>query len=143
MTGFLLDTNVVSELIRTRPEARVKSWIYARDEEALYLSVGSIGELRRGFAMLPPSQRRTQLERWFESDMLPRFQSRILPVTHSIADRWGVLDGQSQLNGMPLGTADGMLAAQRQRFRAAGRGSVRSLGRGVTLAITSSQPALR
>lgn len=111
MNGFLLDTNVLSELIRTRPEPRVGNWVYARSEQSLYLSVVSIGELRRGFVMLPPSKRRTDLEQWFENDLLPRFRDRLLPVTHSIADRWGVLDGQSQLNGTPLSTADGMIAA--------------------------------
>jgi predicted nucleic acid-binding protein len=59
----------------------------------------------------PLSQRRTNLRRWFENDLLPLFQQRILPATHSIADRWGVVDGQCQLNGTPLGTADGMIAA--------------------------------
>ena len=111
MNGFLLDTNVVSELVRTRPDPRVGNWVYTKDEQALYFSVVSIGELRRGFVMLPPSKRRTDLEQWFENDLLPRFHGRILPVTHSIADRWGALDGQSQLNGTPLGTADGMIAA--------------------------------
>src|SRR2546429_7808982 len=59
----------------------------------------SIGELRRGLVILSASKRRTELERWFENDLLPRFHGRILVVTHSIADRWGVLDGQCQLKG--------------------------------------------
>jgi predicted nucleic acid-binding protein len=61
--------------------------------------------------MLHPSKRRIDLERWFENELLPRFHGRVLPVTHSIADRWGVLDGQCQLKGTPLSTADGMIAA--------------------------------
>ena len=52
-----------------------------------------------------------ELERLAENELLPRFHGRILPLTHSIADRWGVLDGQCQLNGTPLNTADGMIAA--------------------------------
>jgi toxin FitB len=111
VNGFLLDTNVPSELIRARPDPRVGNWIYARNEHSLYLSVVTIGELRRGLVLLPPGERRGSLERWFENDLLPRFQGRILSVTHSIADRWGVLDGQCQLSGTPLGTADGMIAA--------------------------------
>ena len=83
----------------------------AKDEQSLYLSVVSIGELRRGLVLLPAGRRRTELVRWFENDVLPRFHGRILPVTHSIADRWGVLDGQCQLKGTPLNTADGMIAA--------------------------------
>jgi toxin FitB len=111
MSGFLLDTNIPSELIRTRPEPRVGNWVYAKDEQSLYLSAVTIGELRRGFVILPASKRRTELEQWFENDLVPRFRGRILPVTHSIADRWGILGGECQLRGTPLNTADGMIAA--------------------------------
>jgi predicted nucleic acid-binding protein len=111
VNGFLLDTNVPSELIRGRPNPRVGNWVYAQKELSLYLSVVSIGELRRGFVTLPPSKRCTDLERWFEDDLLPRFHGRILPVTHSIAGRWGVLGGRCQLNGTPLSTADDMIVA--------------------------------
>lgn len=111
MNGFLLDTNIPSELTHTRPDPRVESWVYAQDEQALYLSAESIGELRRGMVTLPASKRRTNLEQWLENDLVPRFRERILPVTHAIGDRWGVLDGQCQLRGTPLNTADGMIAA--------------------------------
>ncbi len=111
MSGFLLDTNIPSELIRSRPDSRVEKWVYGQNEQSLYLSVVSIGELRRGLVILPASKRRSELERWFENDLLPRFEGRILAVTRSIADRWGVLDGQRQLKGTPLNTADGMIAA--------------------------------
>jgi hypothetical protein len=73
-----------------------------------HLSVVSVGELRRGLVILPAGKRRTELERWFENDLLPRFHGRILAVTHSIANRWGILDGRSQLTGTTLNTADGM-----------------------------------
>src|ERR1022692_4801368 len=111
MSDFLLDTNIPSELIRVRREPRVGDWVYAKDQQSLYLSAGTIGELRRGFVILPASKRRPGLEQWFESDLVPRFHGRILPVTHSIANRWGVLDGECQLRGTPLSTADGMIAA--------------------------------
>ena len=51
MSGFLLDTNIASELIRARPEPRVANWVYAKDEQSLYLSAVSIGELRRGYTI--------------------------------------------------------------------------------------------
>lgn len=60
---------------------------------------------------MPQSKRRTQLERWFEQYLLPLFGDRILPVTQSIGDRWGVLGGECQLKGTPLNTADGLIAA--------------------------------
>jgi predicted nucleic acid-binding protein len=111
VSGFLLDTNVPSELIRARPEPRVANWVYTRDEQSLYLSAVSIGELRRGFVILPASKRRTELELWFENDLAPRFRGRILPVTQSVADHWGTLAGECQLRGTPLSMADGMIAA--------------------------------
>jgi toxin FitB len=111
VSSFLLDTNIPSELIRSRPDPRVEKWVYAQDETSLYLSVVSIGELRRGFVTLAVSKRRSELERWFENDLLPRFQERILPVTHSIANCWGTLDAECSLKGMPLNTADGMIGA--------------------------------
>jgi len=111
VSGFLLDTNIPSELIRARPERRVESWFYAQDEKSLYLCAISIGELRRGFVILSAGRRRADLERWLEDDLLPRFRGRILPITYSIADRWGALDGECQLKGNPLNTADGLIAA--------------------------------
>lgn len=62
MNGFLLDTNIPSELIRTRPEPRVENWFFNTDERSLYLSAVSIGELRRGVVILPMSKRRSDLE---------------------------------------------------------------------------------
>ena len=111
MSGLLLDTNIPSEFIRTRPEPRLENWVYAQDEQALYLSVVSIGKLRRGLVVLPASKRRAALEQWLENDLVPRFGDRILPVTYSIADRWGQLDGECQMRGTPLNTADGMIAS--------------------------------
>jgi len=111
VSGFLLDTNIPSELIRTSPDPRVENWVYSKDERMLHLSVVTVGELRRGFVLLPASKRRSELERWFENDLLPRFEGRILPVTRAIAERWGLLDGECTLRGTPLNVADGLIAA--------------------------------
>ena len=111
MSGLLLDTNIPSELIRSQPELRIERWFYAQDEQSLFLSAISIGELRRGFMLLPAGKRRSQLEHWFHHDLVPRFGRRILPVTHAIADRWGILGAERQLAGTPLDTADGLIAA--------------------------------
>jgi len=61
--------------------------------------------------MLPNSERRMRLEKWFQNTLLPQFHSRVLAVTYSVAERWGVLDGECQLKGIVLSTADGMIAA--------------------------------
>ena len=111
MSGFLLDTNIPSEGIRTRPDPRVNAWVRAQDDAALRLSAITIGELRKGLTILPESKRRSQLQDWLENDLIPLFTGRILPVTQAIADRWGVLSGQRQIAGRPLSMADGLIAA--------------------------------
>jgi predicted nucleic acid-binding protein len=111
VNGYLLDTNIPSEFSRDRPEGRVVQWLKAQPVATLFLSAVTIGEIRKGLVVLPQGRRRTELEAWFSTDLLIWFRNRILPVTHSIADRWGVLDGQCQLKGTPLNTADGMIAA--------------------------------
>lgn len=111
MNGFLLDTNVPSETLRPRPNANVSTWIKRQPKDVQFLSVVSVGELRRGFILMPPGKQRTRLEQWLKQYLLPLFAGRILPVTLSIGDRWGFLDAQRQLRGRPLNTADGTIAA--------------------------------
>jgi predicted nucleic acid-binding protein len=109
--GFLVDTNVPSELTRPSPDARVRHWVEVQDNASLHLSVVSVGEIRKGFTLLPQSKRRTQLEEWFEFYLLPLFGDRILPVSQAVGDRWGVISAECQLRGAPLNTADGLIAA--------------------------------
>jgi len=109
--GFLLDTNIPSELTKPMPEAGVVDWVRSQDNKALYLSVVSAGELRKGIHLLPSSKRRTQLEQWLETYLLPLFDDRVLAVTSRVADRWGVLSAECQRRGAPLNMADGLIAA--------------------------------
>jgi predicted nucleic acid-binding protein len=111
VSGFLLDTNCVSEAVRTKPEPRVLDWIDATDESLLYLSVLTLGEIRKGLAALPLSRKRAQLEAWLEGDLHLRFSGKILAVSASIADRWGWLSADSKRKGRPLSVIDGLLAA--------------------------------
>lgn len=111
MSGYLLDTNSVSELARPNPDPRVTSWMRAADESLLHLSVLTIGEIRKGVAALAQGKRRTQLESWLESDLRCRFPNRILPIDEPIADRWGLLATEAKRAGRPLSVIDGLLAA--------------------------------
>ena len=111
MSGFLLDTNVISELVKPRPEPKVVSWIEEIDENVLYLSVLTLGEIRKGVALLPQSARRTELESWLESDLQLRFSKRILSIDGPVADRWGNLVGRAQKDGHTLPVIDCLLAA--------------------------------
>lgn len=111
MSGFLLDTNCISELIRPRPELRVVEWVETTDEEMLYLSVLTLGEIRKGVAAFPQGKRRARLESWLEKELKARFSPRILPIDETIAGRWGVLAAEAKKKGRPLGVVDGLLAA--------------------------------
>jgi predicted nucleic acid-binding protein len=112
VSGFLLDTNIPSEMLRPRPDATVAAWVKRQANETLFVSVVTIGELRRGATLLAEqSARRTELERMIHEKVPAWFQDRVLPVTRRIAERWGTLDGERQLAGRPLNIADGMIAA--------------------------------
>ena len=111
MNGFLLDTNIPSELMRPRPELKVTNWIAAQDIAALFLSVVSIGELESGFTTMQDAPRRARLEASLERHLRLLFPGRVLPVTQPIAARWGRLDGLRQSLGRPLSAPDGMIAA--------------------------------
>jgi len=111
MSGYLLDTNCISELVRAKPEPRVMAWIEAAEESLLYLSVLTLGEIRKGLAGLPQGKRRTNLETWLEIEVRARFAGRILPIDDSVADRWGLVAGSAKKEGKALSTIDGLLAA--------------------------------
>ncbi|HEY0760985.1 MAG TPA: type II toxin-antitoxin system VapC family toxin [Pyrinomonadaceae bacterium] len=111
MSGFLLDTNVISELVKPRPEASVTAWIETTDESLLYLSVLTIGEIRRGIATLPQSRRRATLEAWLDKELSARFEDRILAIDQQVADRWGLLTAIARNSGIVLPVIDGLLAA--------------------------------
>ncbi len=108
---YLVDTDVPSELTRERPDVHVVDWNLAQADSSLFISVISIGEIRRGAGTLPPGKKRKQVEEWIEGDILSFFSGRILPVSLSIADRWGRLSSERQRIGRPLAIADGLIAA--------------------------------
>ena len=111
MSGFLLDTNCVSELVRVKPQPRVIEWFVATDERLLYLSVLTVGEIRKGLASLPQGKRRTRLDTWLELELRARFADRLLPIDEEVAHRWGLLAAQAKRRGKPLAVIDGLLAA--------------------------------
>ena len=111
MSGFLLDTNIISELVKPRPESGVTAWIEGTDESLLYLSVLTLGEIRRGIAALPQSRRRAALGAWLDKDLRARFDGRILIIDHEVADRWGLLSAAARNKDIALPVIDGLLAA--------------------------------
>ena len=116
MTGFLLDTNCISEAVSPRPERRVLEWLDGADEGLLYLSVLTLGEIRKGIAGLGAGRRRSQLEGWLERELPARFAGRMLPVDTAVADRWGLLMADARRTGRLLGSVDALLAATALQF---------------------------
>ncbi len=114
MSGFLLDTNVISELVKAKPEPRVTKWIESTDEDLLYLSVLTLGEIRKGIASLRQSARRGALETWLSHELALRFSGRILPIDEPVADRWGRIAGSAAIKKFPLPVIDGFFAATAQ-----------------------------
>ena len=111
MSGFLLDTNVISELVKPRPDPTVTRWIDAIEESLLCLSVLTLGEIRKGMASLPDAFRRVSLEAWLDHDLVLRFAGRILVIDQAVADRWGRIAAKARAAKSPLPVIDGLLAA--------------------------------
>jgi predicted nucleic acid-binding protein len=112
VSGFLLDTNVLSEFKRRgEPDPHVRGWLRATDPDLLWTSVLSFGEIRKGIERLAVGKRRSELEHWFERDLEQWFEERLLPITKAVAERWGVLSARALDRGTPVPNIDGLIAA--------------------------------
>lgn len=106
--SYLLDTNIVSETIRRNPDRAVIAWLGKLPAEALYLSVLTMGEIRKGVEALGKGKRREKLRLWVEHELPEWFEGRVLPVDLAVADKWGRLLAEV---GRPVPTIDSLLAA--------------------------------
>jgi len=111
MTGFLLDRNCISEVVRLKPDPQVMSWIEAAREGLLYLSVLTLGEIRKGLAALPQGKRRSRLEAWLEVELQARFSGRILSIDAAVTIAGGLLAAAATIKRKSLSAIDGLLAA--------------------------------
>lgn len=109
--SFLLDTNVVSEWTRPKPDPGVVAFLSQEPEDGLFLSVVSLAELRRGVDRLAHGQRRTRLDQWLREDLPTRFEGRLLGIDANTADMWGRLIARRERAGRPMGAMDGWIAA--------------------------------
>lgn len=114
---FLLDTCVISELVKPRPEAKVVRWIDSVEERKLFLSVLTLGELEKGITKLPDSPRRDLLREWLEQDLVERFAKRILPIDAAVSSAWGKMQGEAERGGTKLPVIDSLLTATVQVHR--------------------------
>jgi predicted nucleic acid-binding protein len=105
---YLLDTNVLSELFKKQPEPKVSRWLKEADQDSLFLSVLTLGEIRKGIEKMEQSSRKARLVQFLEKDVPAQFEERILPVDFEVAETWGLLEAHA---GRPLPTVDALLAA--------------------------------
>jgi predicted nucleic acid-binding protein len=109
--SYLVDTSVISELVKPVPDGHVVDWMERAGEASLHLSVLTIGELEKGIAKLPHSARRTRLETWVRKDLAERFRERLLGIDGTVAATWGKLAGEAEARGEPVPVIDGLIAA--------------------------------
>jgi len=112
--SFLLDTNVVSEWVKPRPDRGVIGWLAETDEDHVFISVVTLAELRHGIERLTGSARRRRLNEWLQEELPRRFEGRVLPVDRAIADSWGRVVARSEAVGRPVGVMDAFIAATAQ-----------------------------
>jgi predicted nucleic acid-binding protein len=112
--SYLLDTNVVSEWTKPRPNAGVVRWLKAVNEEEVFLSVVTFTELRYGIERLAAGSRRKRLDEWLRSELPLRFEGRIAPVDGAVADEWGRLVARHESGGRPIHAMDALIAATAQ-----------------------------
>ena len=108
---YLLDTCVISELVSKRPNQAVIDWIDSIDDEHIYLSVITIGEIKKGIEKLPDSARKEQLAEWLEENLLSRFPGRIVGVETSVMLTWRTLTAKLEQQGTPMPAIDSLIAA--------------------------------
>lgn len=109
--SYLVDTNCISELAKSEPDKNVVQWFANHNELDLYLSVITIGELRKGIEKLPSSKRKRRLNHWINEDLLHRFKNRVLEITLTEINQWGKILGKAERMGRPLPAIDALIAA--------------------------------
>jgi toxin FitB len=108
--NYLIDTCVISELVKTNSDKNVVAWLQDTPTERLFLSVITIGEIRKGLVKLSESKRKDLLTNWLNS-LLENYQNRIIAIDLTIAENWGVIQGRSELKGLVMPSIDSLIAA--------------------------------
>jgi predicted nucleic acid-binding protein len=109
--NLLIDTNVISEMTKPRPDPRVVAFLHETDEDRLFLSVVTLAELTRGVAMKSDGKAKRVLATWLANDLAERFSGRVLDIDPPIANAWGDLMASAQRYELALHVMDGFLAA--------------------------------
>lgn len=109
--SYILDTNVISELISSQPDPYVAAWVEDLDPQLVFLSVITIGEMKKGIEKLSSSNRKADLDAWLNGDLLVRFHDHLLPLDIDTLLAWGTLTARLEASGKPMPAIDSLLAA--------------------------------
>jgi len=108
--NYLLDTCVISELVKPAPNRKVIDWLNELPSGVLFLCAITIGEIRKGLTKLPDSGKKERLTLWLNT-LLIEYKERILSIDLTVCENWGVLQGNAEKAGTPMSSIDGLLAA--------------------------------
>ena len=109
--NYLLDTCVISELIMPKPSSKVIKWLRSCQEESLFLSSLTIGEIQKGISRLPDSRKRKKLQAWLDSELTQRFDRRIIGIDFKVAQKWGEIQASSEMAGLKMPVIDSLVAS--------------------------------
>ena len=115
--NYILDTNVVSELVAVQPELHVIDWLEELDPRQVFLSVIAIGEIKRGIDKLSDSKRKELLDQWLREDLLVRFEGHLLPIDTDTMLLWGAINARLEAIGRPIAAIDALLAATAMQYQ--------------------------
>jgi predicted nucleic acid-binding protein len=108
---YLLDTPLLAELVRARSDEWLCRWIDAFNEDEIYLSALTVGEITRSIESEQGVERKSQLRAWLSDELLVRFHGKIIPLDLEILNEWGRVTAETEAAGKPLSALDGMIAA--------------------------------
>lgn len=108
---YLLDTCVISEMVKPQPNENVLAWLSAQNENELHLSVLTFGELEKGIEKAQNKVKKNKLKLWVEQDLKQRFGNRVFPVSLEVAVKWGIVQANAELQGRSMPVIDGLIAA--------------------------------
>ncbi len=112
--SFLLDTNIVSEWVKPRPDPGVVAWLADVDEDRVFISVVTLAELRHGVARMDDGARRRRIDEWLRQELPARFEGRVLFIDDAVADAWGRVVVRGEELGRRIGPMDAFIAATAQ-----------------------------
>jgi len=109
--SYILDTCVISEMVKPSPHRNVLEWMGQQNEDVLYLSVLTIGEIQKGISRLPDNLKKTNLQSWLDIDLKCRFENRLLPIDEEVSKIWGTIQAMAEKSGRKIPVIDSLIAA--------------------------------